>query len=85
MLSFIFFLLILSIVVLFFLNDVRYLRFYSLLFSSIIFIYSVKLLLLFDCSNYYFQNIIRYLNHLNIGRVTTENLINNATKTRTKN
>ena len=60
MLSFIFFFLVLSIIVLFFLNDAKYLRFYSLLFSSIIFIYSVKLLLLFDCSNYYFQNIIRY-------------------------
>lgn len=60
MLSFIFFFLILSIIVLIFLNDTKYLRFYSLLFSSIIFIYSVKLLLVFDCSNYYFQNIIRY-------------------------
>jgi proton-translocating NADH-quinone oxidoreductase chain M len=60
MLSFIFFFLILSITVLFFLNDAKYLRFCSLLFSSITFIYSVKLLLLFDCSNYYFQNIIRY-------------------------
>jgi NADH:ubiquinone oxidoreductase subunit 4 (subunit M) len=60
MLSFIYIFLGLSIIVLFFLNDAKYLRFYSLLFSSISFIYSVKLVLLFDCSNYYFQNIIRY-------------------------
>ena len=60
MLSFIFFFLVLSIIILFFLNDTKYLRFYSLFFSSIIFIYSVKLLLVFDCSNYYFQNIVRY-------------------------
>ena len=60
MLSFLYIFLIFSILVIFFFNDVKYLRFFSLLFSSIIFIYSVKLLLVFDCSNYYFQNIIRY-------------------------
>ena len=60
MLSFIFFFLLLSIIILFFLNDTKYLRLCSLLFSSLTFIYSVRLLLLFDCSNYYFQNIVRY-------------------------
>lgn len=60
MLSFIYIFLLLSIIVLFFLDNTKYLRFYALLFSSITFIYSVRLLLLFDCSNYYFQNIVRY-------------------------
>ena len=60
MLSFLYIFIIFSILVILFLNDVKHLRFFSLLFSSIVFIYSVKLLLVFDCSNYYFQNIIRY-------------------------
>ena len=60
MLSFLYLFIIFSIVVIFFFNDIKYLRFFSLLFSSIIFIYSIKLLLVFDCNNYYFQNIIRY-------------------------
>jgi len=60
MLSFLYIFIIFSIVVIFFCNDHKYLRFFSLSFSSIIFIYSVKLLLAFDCSNYYFQNLIRY-------------------------
>ena len=60
MLSFLYLFIIFSLVVIFFFNDIKYLRFFSLLFSSIIFIYSIKLLLVFDCNNYYFQNIIRY-------------------------
>jgi NADH:ubiquinone oxidoreductase subunit 4 (subunit M) len=56
MLFFVFAIFILTIVFSFLFIDIKSLRLYSLLFSSITFIYSVKLLLLFNYSNYYFQN-----------------------------
>jgi proton-translocating NADH-quinone oxidoreductase chain M len=62
MLSFLFFILFSGLIILLFIKDesINQLRFISLLFSGTAFVYSVKLLLSFDCSNFYFQNIVRY-------------------------
>lgn len=62
MLSFLFIILFIGVFLFIFLKNESLidLQFYSLFFSSLAFIYSLKLLISFDCSNYYFQNIIRY-------------------------
>ena len=60
MLSLILFLLVFGIIVLLFLKKEKSLRYWSLFLSSNVFIFSVQLLLTFDCSIYYFQNIVRY-------------------------
>lgn len=62
MLLFFFIFLLSSILIIFFIKeqDVTFLRSFSLISSGLIFVYSVSLLLLFDCNDYYFQFLIRY-------------------------
>lgn len=63
MLLFFFYFLLISILILFFIKDqdLQSLRYFSLIASGVVFIYAVYLFLLFDCNNYYFQFVIRYL------------------------
>jgi len=60
MLFSIYLILFLGLSFLYFINDLKYLRFFSLLIASSVFLYSIKLLLLFDCGFYYFQYIARF-------------------------
>ncbi len=62
MLSFFFLLLFIGLFLLLFTkeNELEKLRFISLLITGIVFVYSVNLLLLFDCNTYYFQYLTRY-------------------------
>jgi proton-translocating NADH-quinone oxidoreductase chain M len=62
MLSFFFLLLLFGLFLLFFIkdNELEKLRYFSLLITGVIFVYSINLLLLFDCTTYYFQYLTRY-------------------------
>lgn len=60
MLFSIYFTLFLGLSLLFFIHNLKYLRFLALLISSSAFLYSIKLLFLFDYNFYYFQYILRY-------------------------
>lgn len=69
MLTFIFFILVLTIFFLFFLSNQQHVRFVALVGSGIVFICSVLLLLEFNTNNFYFQHVITYnigLEFLNI-------------------
>jgi len=62
MLSFFFLLLLFGLFLLFFIkdNELEKLRYFSLLITGVIFVYSINLLLLFDCTIYYFQYLTLY-------------------------
>ena len=70
-LSSIFFILLISILITFFIpnKEIKSLRIFTLLSSSLVFILSSYLLITFNCNNYYFQEIVTYrfgFNFLNL-------------------